>query len=97
MNVQTSSPLGSNQPPPNKPFSRLIWFIPWVFLIILSFAQGACTCITSDPPPPREIIACVPQHETRATKLPTSPASETAAAGSLQGTFSVTPPVKLLL
>ncbi|MBK8252064.1 MAG: VCBS repeat-containing protein [Polyangiaceae bacterium] len=91
MNVQSSFPLGSNQPPPNKPFSRLIWFAPWVFLVILSFAQGACTCITSDPPLPREIVACVPQHETRATKLPTSRASETAAAGSLQGTFSVTP------
>ncbi|MBK8259519.1 MAG: hypothetical protein IPK82_43535 [Polyangiaceae bacterium] len=91
MNVQTSSPLGSNQPPATKPFSRLNWFAPWVFLVILSFAQGACSCITSDRPPSREIVACVPQHETRATKLPTSPASETAAAGNLQGTFFVSP------
>ncbi|MEZ4298906.1 MAG: SpvB/TcaC N-terminal domain-containing protein [Polyangiaceae bacterium] len=59
--------------------------------------QGACTCITSEASPTgqRALLACVPQHPTRATTFAATfaedPTVETAAVGSLQGTFSVTP------
>ncbi|MEZ4300176.1 MAG: FG-GAP-like repeat-containing protein [Polyangiaceae bacterium] len=64
----------------------------WALALACVLLQGACTCITSEASPTaqRELLACVPQHPTRATTRPQSPAVETTAAGSLQGTFSVT-------
>ncbi|MEZ4298873.1 MAG: RHS repeat-associated core domain-containing protein [Polyangiaceae bacterium] len=65
----------------------------WALAVACVLLQGACTCITSEASPTgrRELIACVPQHPTRATTFPEGPAVETVAVGSLQGTFSVTP------
>ncbi|MEZ4297511.1 MAG: SpvB/TcaC N-terminal domain-containing protein [Polyangiaceae bacterium] len=78
-----------SRPRPRPSRSLLLWALALACVLL----QGACACITSEPSPTgrRELLACVPQHPTRAITLPQSPAVETEAVGSLQGTFSVTP------
>ncbi|HZF47194.1 MAG TPA: SpvB/TcaC N-terminal domain-containing protein, partial [Polyangiaceae bacterium] len=67
-------------------------FLLLVWVLACAVFPGGCTCAVDPPPPPRGLIACVPQHPTRATVAPAKAADavETVAAGSTPGSFSVT-------
>ena len=61
-----------------------------MFLACVAFS-GACTCAAEIPQPlPPGVIACKPQHPTRATVPAAASEVETVAVGSVPASFSVT-------
>lgn len=63
---------------------------PLVMVLACVVLHGGCTCAAPGSPPPSGVIACKPQHPTRATVPAAASEVETVAAGSVPVSFSVT-------
>ncbi|NUQ77951.1 MAG: type IV secretion protein Rhs, partial [Polyangiaceae bacterium] len=66
------------------------WLLPLVMFLACVVLSGGCTCAGEAPPPPRNVIACKPQHPVLSSQSQSAPPIETVAAGALPVNFSMT-------